>query len=210
VEFVLPLFAAERLIPLDSTSGMQPIGVDLAIAVYKGRKAVRVKYREGEDGRSLALLPGIDFGDGVIDYDFAGDVKPGSPPEYRGFTGLAFRVSADSAHYECFYQRPLNARSENQEQRNHSVQYISLPDYPWEKLRKEVPGKYETYAEMAPGEWTHVKIEVRGETARVYIGRATQPTMIVHDLKNGPLRGTLALWVGIGTVAHFANLRITQ
>ncbi len=32
--------------------------------------------------------------------------------------------------------------------------------------------------------------------------------MIVSDLKHGDSRGLLALWVDVGTIAHFANLQI--
>ncbi len=206
----LPLSAETRTIALDSMQGIKLTGVDLASVTYKGKKAMRATHRSGEDGRSLAILPGIDFGDGVIEYDFSGDVKPNSPAGYRGFTGLAFRVSPDGAKYECFYQRPLNAKSENQEQRSHSVQYISMPDYPWQRLRKETPGKYEAFAGMTPGEWSHVKIEVKGNKAKLFIGGTATPALIVDDLKHGISRGVIALWVDVGTIAHFANLRITQ
>lgn len=206
---IASLQAETKTIPLEATAGLKPMGVDVAAVTYKGRKALRVTHRTGEDGKSLAVLPGTDFGDGVIEYEFSGDVKPNSPPGYRGFTGLAFRVQAEGAKYEAFYQRPLNARSENQEQRNHTVQYISMPEFPWQRLRKETPGRYETYADMIPGEWVRVKIEVNGDKARLYLNGATQPTLIVNDLKHGASRGSLALWVDVGTVAHFANLRVT-
>ncbi|MDZ4797295.1 MAG: hypothetical protein SGI92_03970 [Bryobacteraceae bacterium] len=94
--------------------------------------------------------------------------------------------------------------------RNHSVQYIAIPEWPWRRLREETPKKYETYVDLVPGEWTKVKIEVRGDKAKLYVGGAVQPTLIVNDLKHGPGRGALALWIDPGTVAHFASLRVSK
>jgi hypothetical protein len=102
-----------------------------------------------------------------------------------------------------------NGRSEDQTQRNHSTQYISVPDFPWQKLRAETPSKYESYVDLAPGAWTKVKIEVHGDKAGLYVNGAAQPTLIVNDLKHGRSKGAIALWIGPGVVAHFANLTVT-
>jgi hypothetical protein len=77
-------------------------------------------------------------------------------------------------------------------------------------LRKEFPEKYESYVDLVPGEWTKMKIEVRGDKARLYVHGATQPTLVVNDLKHGQSQGQLAFWIGSGTVAHFANLRVSK
>ena len=37
---------------------------------------------------------------------------------------------------------------------------------------KENPGVYESYTDLVPGEWTHVKIVVDGTKARLYVNRA--------------------------------------
>ncbi len=209
--FFLPLalLAQPRIIKFDSLDGVTRIGLDIEKASFKGKAGLRVVHRSGEDGRSLAILPGVDFTNGTIEYEFAGAVKPNSGPAVRGFTGIASRVSPDGASYECFYQRVLNARSDDQEQRNHSVQYILMPDLPWRKLRAEAPSRYETYADMQVGEWTSVKIVVKGDKAATHINGAQQPTMLVNDLKHGVSRGTLARWDDVGTIAYFANLRIS-
>jgi len=55
-----------------------------------------------------------------------------------------------------------------------------------------------------------VKIEVRGDKARLYAHDAPQPALVVNDLKLGQSQGQIALWVGTGTVAHFANLRVSN
>ena len=54
-----------------------------------------------------------------------------------------------------------------------------------------------------------MKIEVRGEQARLYVHDQPQPTLIVNDLKSGAQgSGAIALWVGPGTIAHFRNLAV--
>jgi hypothetical protein len=63
---------------------------------------------------------------------------------------------------------------------------------------------------MVPGEWMKLKIVVHGDEARLYVQDAPQPALVVTDLKHGQSQGKIALWVGTGTIAHFANLRVTQ
>ena len=111
--------------------------------------------------------------------------------------------------FRSFYLRPTNGRADDQERRNHSAQYISLPEWPWSRLRKETPGKYEAYVDLVPGRWTKIKIEVRGEQARLYVHDNEQPTLIVKDTKSGANgHGGVALWLEPGTVAHFRNLTV--
>ena len=123
---------------------------------------------------------------------------------------MAFRLQEDNHAYDTFYLRPTNGRADDQERRNHSVQYISHPDWPWFRFRSETPSKYETYADIQPGEWIHVKITVDGEKARIYVNNAEQPTLLVNDVKSGPdAKGRVALWMEGSTVARYANLKIT-
>ena len=65
--------------------------------------------------------------------------------------------------------------------------------------------------DLTPGTWTKVRIEVRGDKARLYVHDATQATLIVNDLKTGPNgKGGVALWIDVGTVAHFRNLSVSK
>lgn len=201
-----------QTISLDSPDQLKLLNVKAETVTFKGRKALQVRDAApagtGDEGR-LAILPKTDFQDGTIEIDLAGEPGPGAGEGARGFVGIAFRVAPDQSRFECIYLRPTNGRAEDQVRRNHSVQYISIPGFPWHLLRKDFPEKYETYVDLVSGEWTKVKIEVRGEKARLYVNGAGQPTLIVNDLKQGSSKGSVALWVGTGTVAHFSNLRIS-
>src|SRR5215475_4104002 len=203
-------------IPLDNPSEMQLRNVKTEQVTYKGRKALRVADAASAnvaDGIQLVILNKTEFQDGVIEIELAGEPEANSG-DARGFVGVAFRVNLDAAKdaakYECFYLRPTNGRADDQVRRNHSTQYISYPDFPWHRLRKEFPEKYESYVDLVPGEWTKVKIEVRGDKARLYVHDAAQPVLVVNDLKQGQSQGQIALWIGSGTVAHFANLRVSK
>ena len=153
----------------------------------------------------LAILP-PGFKDGTIQADIAGFPRPGTSPDERGFVGIAFRVQPHGSRYECFYLRPTNGRADDQVRRNHATLYVSEPDYPWYRLRKESPGVYESYADMEGGAWTSIRIVVAGVTAQLYVNSAEQPALIVNDLKLGDSRGQIALWAHWSTDGHFSNL----
>lgn len=61
---------------------------------------------------------------------------------------------------------------------------------------------------MEPGKWMHLRLEVRGPKLRAYVNGAQQPTLVVNDLKLGDTKGMIALWIGVGAEAYFANLVI--
>jgi hypothetical protein len=178
---------------------------------YLGRSAMRVSDagpQDLDDAGRFAVVPRSNLQDGAIEVDIAGDTASQAPPQLRGFVGIAFRMTSDRSHFECFYLRPKNGRAEDQLQRNHSAQYISMPGFGWQKLRSETPGSYESYVDLVPGQWTHLRIQVAGSRARLYINRARQPTLIVNDLKQPTVSGAIALWVGPGTIAHFSDLEV--
>ena len=85
-----------------------------------------------------------------------------------------------------------------------------MPEYEWSRLRRESPAQYESYADLVPGAWTKLKIEVQGVKAHLYVNDSSQPVLIVNDLKHGDGPGAVALWIGLGTEAHFANLSISK
>ena len=198
---------------LDAPDELKSRNVKTEMVTYKGRRALRVADAAAADvgdGERLVILSKTEFQDGVIEIDLTGEPGPGAAAGARGFVGMAFRIAPDASKFECFYLRPTNGRADDQVRRNHSTQYISFPDFPWQKLRKEFPEKYESYVDLVPAEWTKVKIEVRGEQARLYIHGNAQPTLLVNDLKLGMAKGAIALFIGPGTIAHFSDLRLTQ
>jgi hypothetical protein len=180
---------------------------------FHGKPSLEVRDASpssGDNTLRMVLLKNTTLRDGTIEVTLAGDTAPDAPANLRGFVGIAFRIGPDRTHYECFYLRPKNGRSTDPVQRTHSTQYISSPDYSWDRLRTETPGKYESYVDIAPAEWIKVKIQISGKTASLFVNGATQPTLVVNDLKGTVDEGPIALWVGPGTIAHFTELKITK
>jgi hypothetical protein len=216
VTAALPAMAEQDAVtlPLRDAATVRPHHVTITAVRYAGSDALEVRltgpYR-GPDTDTFAFVPGLDFHDGTIEVDVAGSPLPDAPPGARGFVGIAFRIDTGGDDFSCegFYIRPTNARAEEQVRRNHSTQYFSYPGYDFDRLRREAPEQYEAYADLMPGEWTHLRIEVSGTAARFYIGAAAQPTLVVRDLKHGAAaHGTVGLFVDNGTDGHFRNLTI--
>lgn len=206
----LALAASPMTIDPSTGRDLKAVNATLHPETFKGSRSLRVAPATGPADplhSALVILPGAQFHDGTIALRLAGEVAPNSDPGSRGFVGIAFRVQSNES-YECFYLRPTNARADDQLRRNHSLQYVSEPEYPWERLRQETPGQYESYADLQPGEWTQVRIEVSGVKARLYINGASQPALIVNDLKHGDASGPIALWVGPGAIGHFSTVRL--
>lgn len=166
-----------------------------------GKPALKLRTAPGEDG--FLELNGITFANGTVEFDAKGK----SGPPQSNFMGLAFRVK-DGTNYDTVYFRPFNFRAADVKKRARSVQYMSLPDWPWPRLRAERTGQFEKAIEPAPDgdAWFHARIEVRKPKVSVFVNDAKEPSLVVDELtaRNG---GGVGLWCnGFGSIA---NLKIT-
>lgn len=195
-----------QIFPLADTTALSLVGGKGDSVEFLGRKAVRLTTQANSD--IFAYVNGSSIRDGVIEVDIA--VKIAAPPGVRmpGFTGVAFRARPDGSQYDMFYLRPRNALSDDQAMRNHSVQYVAKPGYDWYLLRRQWPWVYESWADLKPGAWTHVKIELHGRSARLYLNGSDSPSLVINGLKGESLRGGVALWGYPGEESYFSNLRI--
>ena len=198
-------------IPLSQLVKGTPIKTQVGIVQFGGSEALRVTEEpdyppEAED--RLVVIP-AKLGNGIIELEMAGQPAPDAISGARGFVGVAFHVQEQAKRFEAIYLRPTNGRADNQARRNHSTQYISFPGFPWYKLRKESPAMYESYVDLVPGEWTKVKVVIQGQRAELYVHDSKQPTLIINDLKQNDRDGSVGLWIGPGTVAHFRNVKVS-
>lgn len=162
------------------------------------------------DEPTFVKLKHVNFEDGIIEVKVLSRIQNPSPFEFaQGFIGLAFRVNEDNSAYESIYLRPRVGRSDNQFARNKTVQYYAYPDYKFEKLRKETPGKYETAAPVDLNEWITMRLEVSGEKAYLFVNDTKYATFVVDKMKGKSSSGTIGLWVDIGTEGYFKDLKIT-
>jgi hypothetical protein len=208
VELQAAELAGAQVFKFANVEGIREHGVTVSTGEYRGRKALRVVQPARGDG--FAVLTGVDFQDGVIEADMAIEIVTPLFPGAPGFGGVAFRARDDVSGYEMFYLRPGNATSPDQAKRNHSVQYVAEPGYSWPLLRRAWPSVYEAYAPLVAGAWTHLKIEVAGRDAKMFVNGAPQPTLNVQGLKGEDLTGRVALWGFPGQTTWFSNLRITH
>ncbi len=205
----LPMILQGQNIVLSPTT-LDPVNGKVSTTMWKGKEAVRL-IATIDTLETIAVVTGTMFHNGTIEMEVASELTPSASAGARGFIGVAFRVQrGDVLSYKCFYLRPLNGRTDDQVRRNHSTQYISSPDYPWYRLREEFPGKYESYVDLVRGEWTRMKIIVKGDRAELYIHGVSQPCLIVTDLKGNGSAGPIALWIGAGTEGYFRGLRLQQ
>jgi hypothetical protein len=194
--------------PLSDTKVLVEHNVKVDAVEYLGRKAARVTTTG--KGAGYAFVSGVDFQDGTIEADIVVKVTRLQGAPLPGFIGIAFRSRTDASHYDLFYIRPGNSRADDQAIRNHSAQYCAAPGYGWYELRRAWPWVYEAYTDVATDTWTHIKIEVAGRTAKLYLNGSARPTLVVDGLKGEDLRGAIALQSFNGEESYFSNLRITH
>jgi hypothetical protein len=165
------------------------------------RRGIHVDAKEGP---GVVWIEGSDLGDGTIEADVRGkDVMQ------QSFVGIAFHRK-DYKTYEAVYLRPFNFRAKEPDRHQHAVQYVSVPDYDWPRLRKEFPEEFENPvdASLVPTDWVHLRIVAKGAAVQVYAGNVQSPTLEVRKLGSTD-RGAVGLWVGNNSDGDFADVRVT-
>jgi hypothetical protein len=158
--------------------------------------------REGITCQGIVWLKGLTFSTGSIDVDIRG-----KNVVQQSFVGIAFH-GVDTITYDAIYFRPFNFQSADTLRRKHTVQYISEPDYPWDRLRKEHPLVYENAVvpQPMPTDWFHAHIVVTENEITVYVNNSAVPSLKVKKL-NGRENGLIGLWSS-ALSGDFANLTI--
>src|SRR6476620_47298 len=189
-----------------------PYKVTMSIEKLDGKDVIKVikdSSVKDADEPTFVKIGGINFRNGTIEVKVLSRLLKTAPDFARGFIGIAFRINDSNTKYESFYIRPTNARADDQVRRNHSVQYYSYPDYKFDRLRKEYPERYESYADMALNQWITLRIEVKDTQAKLFIDKSQQASLVVSDLKLGSaVSGSIGLWVDIGTEGYFKDLKV--
>lgn len=167
----------------------------------EGYKGIRLSKERGE---GIAWLKGVEFSDGIIEFDVRGeDVKQSR------FVGIAFHGANDST-FDAVYLRPFRFHETADSLRSHSMQYISLPEHTWRVLRRDSPGVYEHAIDPTPDPngWVHVRVVVKGETVSTFINGAKEPSLMVKKVTRLH-SGRVGFYVADTSGGDFANIRIS-
>lgn len=155
-------------------------------AEYQGRKSLFL------DG-GAAVLKDFELRDGVIDVDI-------STPASRGFFGIQFRISGDGANAEWVYLRQHKSGLPD------AMQYTPVLNTGLNWQIYNGPG-FTGAVEIPKDVWFHLRLEVSGAQARLYVKDMEQPALVMSDLKSGVQKGQVALAVLTGAT-YFSNFEI--
>lgn len=190
---------------------VQQLAMEKGLEVYNRKltplyeekfKGIRLS-KELDEG--VAWIKGIEFSEGIIEFDVRGEnVKQHS------FVGLAFHGKNDST-FDAVYLRPFHFKEESEVLKNRRIQYVSFPTFTWRMLREKSSGKYESSVEPAldPNAWVRMKIVIKGNTISTYINGNTKPCLVVKKL-TGLHAGRIGFYVADTSGGDFANLSITK
>jgi len=206
--------------PLDRLPGDAiPRAVTAEASIVDGRPCLKVEL---EDEVTRTGVPYVDYIDqstfidlptelvtGRIEVDVMAQLNGKTNFDARGFAGIVYRI-ADEDHFEGIYVRSLNGVHTDSPlpRKQRGIQYFAHPDWLFDRLRDEHPGEYERPADVRPGEWCRLAIELTDGDATAFIDG--EKTLTVSSPK-APLRsGRIGLFVDIGTEAYFANLHVAR
>ena len=164
-----------------------------------------------DDRHYARLLEINDFENGTIEVKMYSQLQNPAPYSgIAGFIGVYFRIAADDSAWESIYLRPKVGRSDKQLFRNHTVQYFSYPTFKFDTLRKIAPFKYEGSAPVALNEWIKMRIEVNGESAEMFINDMKYSSFVVDKMLGKNKKGFVGLYVDIGTIGYFKDLKVIK
>lgn len=172
-------------------------------------RASKICKLDQNDANTFVNVKGIEFHNGTISVDVCGKLLPDAPSHARGFIGIVFRASEDTSEFESFYIRPTNGRDCTDPVRKaHGCQYFSFPGYTFSYFRDFGIDIYEAPVDdIALGQWANIRAEIHGDTGVFFVNN--QQILKVDSLKHGAdARGTVGLYVDIGTDGFFRNLTV--
>jgi hypothetical protein len=153
---------------------------------YQGRKCLFL------DG-GAAVLKDFEMRDGVIDVDVA-------TPASRGFFGIQFRIANDGANAEWVYLRQHKSGLPD------AMQYTPVLNTGLNWQIYNGPG-FTGAVDIPKDVWFHLRLEVVGAQARLYVKDMDKPALVMNDLKSGVQKGQVALAVLTGAT-YFSNFEI--
>ncbi len=155
---------------------------------YQGRKCLFL------DG-GAAIVKDLEMGDGVIDVDVA-------TPANRGFFGIQFRLTKNGADGEWVYLRQHKSGYPD------AMQYTPILNTGANWQIYNGPG-FTGAVDIPKDVWFHLRLEVVGAQAKLYVKDMNKPALVMNDLKSGVRKGLVALHDLIGAT-YFSNFEVRE
>lgn len=182
--------------------GIEVFNRELSLINEPAYLGIRLSKDEGE---GVAWLKGIEFSNGIIEFDVRGE-----DVQQHSFVGIAFHAK-DNATFDAIYLRPFHFRAQDEILKSRAIQYIALPDFTWRTLREKFPNKYEHSISPAPDpdSWIRVRMVIKGKTISTYINGSKEPSLVVEKVNNINT-GAVGFYVADTSGGDFANITITK
>ena len=155
---------------------------------YLGRKCL---FFNG----GAATLKDFEMRDGVVDVDVA-------TPANRGFFGIQFRITSDGNNAEWIYLRQHKSGQPD------AMQYTPVLNTGLNWQIYNGPG-FTGAVDIPKNEWFHIRLEVTGAQAKLYIKDMSKPVLVMDDLKTDVQKGSIALAVLTGET-YFSNFELRE
>jgi hypothetical protein len=155
-------------------------------ADHQGRRCLLL------DG-GAAVLRDFEMRDAVVDVDV-------TTPASRGFFGIQFRIASDGANAEWAYLRQHRSGYPD------ALQYTPVLNTGLNWQIFNGPG-FTGAVDVPKDSWFHLRLEVAGAQAKLYVKDMEKPALVMDDLKSGVQKGQVALAVLIGATC-FSNFEI--
>ncbi len=180
--------------------GLEVVNRDLGLVEEPAHRGIRLSKAEGE---GVAWLKGVEFSEGVVEFDVRGENL-----KQHSFVGVAFH-GQDNDTFDAVYFRPFQFREADAGLRARSIQYVSLPAFTWRRLREGFPGRYESSVDPVPDPdaWFHVRVVVKGPVVSAYVNGNDTPSLVVEKVTDAN-SGRVGLYVADTSGGEFANLTI--
>jgi len=156
------------------------------VAEHQGRKCLLL------DG-GAAVLKDLEMRDGVVDVDVATTAT-------RGFFGFQFRIADDGANAEEVYLRPHKSGLPD------ALQYTPILHTGRNWQIYNGPG-FTGAVDIPKDVFFHLRLEVAGAQARLFVRDMDRPALVMNDLKSGVQKGQVALYVLTGAT-YYSNFEI--
>jgi len=173
-------------------TGSTPLSPDRWIATDSIRSISYLNRPALYINRGVALLRGAALENGTLDLDLAAS-------DTTNFLGVAFRA-ANPRFSNVVFLRPGASGTEEAVQYGPAFNSVGVA---WQVYHGDGAN---AVAEIPRNRWVHLRLELDGPVARVFVDTATAPTLVIPRVVTSGGTG-LGIWAGaFGRGAYFSNI----